>query len=136
MKKNEATKLIDEKIVELKSVIASLKTNDVISKATRGTQLYARGREKRVLNLINALIKQCNDEIRLDEADMNTFVLVTTLVSERAPRTVIEIHEGDSAFELAFGKYKDVKDINNKLMSAAEKAGLKLDAKSGKFVKA
>ena len=136
MKKNEAIKLCDEKIAELKTIIAALKTNNEISKATRGTQLYARGRERRVLHLINALIAQCNDDIKFNENDLNTFVLITTLASERAPRVVLEVHAGDSAFELAFGKYKDVKDINNKLVVAAEKAGLKLDTATGKFVEA
>lgn len=136
MKKNEAIKLCDEKIAELKTIIAALKTNGEISKATRGTQLYARGRERRVLHLINALITQCNDDIKFNENDLNTFVLITTLASERAPRVVLEVHAGDSAFELAFGKYKDVKDINNKLVAAAEKAGLKLDTATGKFVEA
>lgn len=136
MKKNAATKLIDEKIIELKSTIASLKTNDAISKATRGTQLYARGRERRVLYLINELIAQCSDEIKLSEDAMNTFVLITTLASERAPRQSVIVNEGDSAFDLAFNKYKDVKNINEKMLKAADAAGLKLDTKTGKFVRA
>lgn len=135
MKKIAATKLVNEKIVELKSTIASLKTNDTLSKATRGTQLYARGKERRVLHLINSLIEQCGDELKLSEDDMNTFVLITTLASERAKPTQVEVREGDTAFALAFGKYKDVKNINEKLMKAADRAGLKLNDK-GVFVKA
>lgn len=126
MKKNEAIKLVDEKINELKSIIATLKTNDTLSKATRGTQLYARGRERRVLSLVSTLLSQCGDKITLNEKDMDTFVLITTLASERKPAGVIECTVGEPVFAVA-QRYPN-KSLD-KIAKALEKQGLVIDAK-------
>lgn len=132
MKKNDAIKLIDERIVELKTVIAELKTSTAISKSTRGTQLYARGKERRVLELIRELCSQLTN-IKLSESTMNTFTLITTLNTERAKRTAVEVNEGDLVITL-LKKYENVKNVYNKIMSAAEKNGLILST-DGKFVR-
>ena len=42
-KTNSRVQLIDEKLNELKSTIATTKTSDSISKNTRSTKLYALG---------------------------------------------------------------------------------------------
>ena len=131
MKKNEAIKLCDEKITELKAQIAALKTNDVLSKATRGTQLYARGRERRVLHLISSLCNQI-DNIQLSEDDMNTFVLITTLASERTPHFTVEVKAGDKLLE-KLQEYKDVKNVYKKLQKAAERANVVLNSKTGVY---
>lgn len=133
MKKNDAIKLIDERIVELKTVIAELKTSTAISKSTRGTQLYARGKERRVLELIRELCSHLTD-IKLSESTMNTFTLITTLNTERVKRTTVEVNEGDLVITL-LKKYENVKNVYNKIMSAAEKNGLVLGT-DGKFVRA
>ena len=133
MKKNDAIKLIDERIVELKTVIAELKTSTAISKSTRGTQLYARGKERRVLELIRELCSQLTD-IKLSESTMNTFTLITTLNTERVKRTTVEVNEGDLVITL-LKKYENVKNVYNKIMSAAEKNELVLGT-DGKFVRA
>lgn len=135
MKQVQYTKLVEEKINELKSTIASLKTSDAVTKNTRGTQLYKLGRERRVLHLINSLLTQLGDNTKLEKDDLDTFVLITTLASERAERTSIEVCEGDSILDL-LQKYDGKKDIQHKLTTACEKAGLKLDYTTGKVVKA
>lgn len=127
-------KLIDEKLNELKSTIATTKTSDTISKNTRSTKLYALGRDRRVLHLIRTLV-EANPDVKLDEADSNTFVLITTLATERTVSASVEVKEGDSILDL-LQKYADKKDISTKLNKACEKAGLKLDYAAGKVVKA
>lgn len=127
--------LIEEKITDLKSQIAAMKTNESISKNTRGTQLYKLGRDRRVLHLINSLVSQLGDNVKLSEDDHDTFILITTLASERTERTSIEVNEGDSILEL-LQKYEDKKDLQKKLATACEKKGLKLDYTAGKVVKA
>lgn len=124
------TTLVEEKIADLKSQIAAMKTNESISKNTRGTQLYKLGRDRRVLHLINSLIAQVGDKIKLSEDDMDTFVLITTLSGERASRTSVEVHEGDSILEL-LQKYADKKDIQKKIQTACEKVGLVMNFKTG-----
>lgn len=130
------TAVVNDKINELKSQIAAMKVNETLSKNTRGTQLYKLGRERRVLHLINSLISQLGDNnIKLDEADMDTFVLITTLAGERAERVSVTCQEGDNILDL-LQKYADKKDLQNKLAAYCEKNGLKLDYASGKVVKA
>ena len=124
------SQLCEEKIVDLKSQIAAMKVNETLSKNTRGTQLYKLGRERRVLHLINSLITQLGDNVKLSEADLDTFVLITTLSGERAARSSVEVHEGDSIQEL-LEKYQDKKDILKKLQNACEKANLVMNFKTG-----
>ena len=122
--------LVDEKINELKSAIEVMKRRNVedptdptyISKNTRSTQLYHMGREKRVLGLIKALIA-ANPDIKLSTEDQETFVLITTLASERV-LTKYQFNVGDSLLDI-MTKYENLsrKDLDAKL----EKLGLKMD---------
>lgn len=132
MKNVNYTNMVQEKINDLKSQIAAMKTNETLSKNTRGTQLYKLGRDRRILHLIASLLK---DDTKLEGDDLDTFVLITTLSSERAERTSIEVKEGDTILEL-MQKYEEKRDLQKKLIAACEKAGLKLDYTSGKVVKA
>lgn len=132
--KSNRVQLIDDKLNELKAVIAETKTSDAISKNTRSTKLYALGRDRRILHLIRTLM-EANPDIVLGNADMDTFVLITTLASERTVAASVTVKEGDSILDL-LQKYADKKDISSKLNKACEKAGLKLDYASGKVVKA
>lgn len=126
------TTLIDQKIAELTSTIASLKTDETISKNTRGTQLYARSRERRVLHLIGSLIKVAGEDVKLSPEDQETFVLITTLATERK-LTKYEFHEGDNLLDV-LEKYPN---LNRKqLQEKVEKLGLKLDFAAGMIVKA
>lgn len=133
-KTNPRVQLIDDKLNELKTVIAETKTSDAISKNTRSTKLYALGRDRRVLHLIRTLM-EANPDIKLDAADSDTFVLITTLAAERTVQSSVVVNEGDLILDL-LQKYADKKDISNKLNKACEKAGLKMDYAAGKVVKA
>ena len=124
------SQICEEKIADLKSQIAAMKVNETLSKNTRGTQLYKLGRERRVLHLINSLITQVGDKVKFDKDDMDTFVLITTLVGERAVRSSIEVKEGDSILAL-LQKYDGVKDIQKKLQNACNKANLIMNFKTG-----
>lgn len=127
--------LCSDKIEELKATIAKLKTDDSISKATRGTQLYARGRERRVLHLVQSLIAQMNEDVQLDEDDRNTLTLITTLAAERVRYDAVVINEGEMLIDV-LKRYSERKDIMNKINAACEKAGLSIDyAQGGKFVR-
>lgn len=133
-KTSPRVQLIDDKLNELKTVIAETKTSDTISKNTRSTKLYALGRDRRVLHLIRTLM-EANPDIKLDAADSDTFVLITTLAAERSVQSSVVVNEGDLILDL-LQKYADKKDIATKLNKACEKAGLKMDYAAGKVVKA
>lgn len=128
---NDKIKLIDEKLAELKKSIAETKTSESISKNTRSTKLYALSRERRVLHLIRSLLE--NNDIKLSADDMDTFVLLTTLASERSTQSPIVINEGDKILDVLHN-YMDRKAVN--IMKAAERKGLKTDYASGTFIKA
>lgn len=130
MKKVQSIKLVEEKIDDLKTIIASLKTNEAISKNTRGTQLYARSRERRVLNLITSLLQQCGDEIKLSETDMDTFTLITTLSTERTVNT-FEAKAGESFMDV-MKRYP--KRSIEKIEASLAKIGLTIDPSTGKVV--
>lgn len=134
MATNKFSTLCEEKIKELKSSIAAMKTNTVLSKATRGTQLYKMGRERRVLHLVKTLVEQCGSKLELQEDDMETFTLITTLISERAPRSSVECKEGDKITDL-LTKYAEVKDVYGKLTKYCESHGLSMDCVNNKIVK-
>lgn len=136
MATNKLSTLCEEKINELKASIAAMKTNETLSKATRGTQLYKMGRERRVLHLVKSLVEQCDStKLKLSEDDMDTFTLITTLINERKPRSSVECKEGDSITEL-LTKYAEVRDIYSKLTKYCETHSLAMDCANNKIVKA
>lgn len=131
--------LVEGKINELTKSIKVMTARDTedptsptyIAKSTKQTQLYHMKRERRVLALIKSLL-EANPDVALSQEDQETFVLVTTLASERSV-TKYQFNEGDSIFEL-MSKYENLsrKDMEAKVA----KLGLKLDFATGKIVKA
>lgn len=131
--------LVNEKIDELTTAIKVMMARNTedptnptyIAKSTKQTQLYHLKRERRVLRLIKSLLA-ANPDVTLSSEDQETFVLVTTLATERAV-TKYTFKEGDDIFEL-MTKYENLsrKDMEAKVA----KLGLKMDFASGKIVKA
>lgn len=129
--------LVDGKINELTSAIKVMtaretedRTNPTyISKNTKQTQLYHMKRERRVLALVKSLIA-ANPELKLSAEDQETFVLITTLASERTATKYV-FNEGDSLLDI-ISKYENLSrnDLDKKL----EKLGLKMDYDNTKKV--
>ena len=132
------TKLVDEKIDELKKAIITMTarpTDDptnptYVSKSTKQTQLYHLKRERKVLHLIKALI-EANPDVVLSQDDQETFVSITTLASERV-LTKYVFNEGDGLLDL-MEKYPNLsrKDMEAKL----DKLGLAIDFATKKVVR-
>lgn len=131
MNKKDAIKFIDEKIVDIKSVIAATKVDEKISKNTRGTKLYALSRERRTIQLIRDLIEAGGDKVILPEDSLNTFTLLTTISSERVVRTGLEVEVGENILDVA-RRYpnKTIAKIEEQL----DKKGLKVDVSTNKIV--
>ena len=131
--------LVNEKIDELTTAIKVMMARNTedptnptyIAKSTKQTQLYHLKRERKVLRLIKSLLT-ANPDVTLSTEDQETFVLVTTLATERAVTKYV-FKEGDDIFEL-MTKYENLsrKDMEAKVA----KLGLKMDFASGKIVKA
>ena len=131
------TSLVEEKINELTKAIKVMtaretedRTNPTyISKNTKQTQLYHMKRERRVLALVKSLVA-ANPDLTLSQEDQETFVLITTLASERT-NTKYVFNIGDSLLDI-MTKYENLsrKDLDTKL----EKLGLKMDYEKTKKV--
>lgn len=131
--------IVEGKINELTAAIKVMTARDTtnptdptyIAKSTKQTQLYHMKRERRVLALVKNLIA-ANPDVKLSDTDQETFVLITTLASERSV-TKYQFNEGDSIYDI-MTKYENLsrKDLDKKL----EKLGLKADFASGKIIKA
>ena len=129
--------LVEEKINELTKAIKVMtaretedRTNPTyISKNTKQTQLYHMKRERRVLALVKSLVA-ANPNLTLSQEDQETFVLITTLASERT-NTKYVFNIGDSLLDI-MTKYENLsrKDLDTKL----EKLGLKMDYEKTKKV--
>lgn len=129
--------LAEEKINELTKAIKVMTARETedktdptyIAKSTKQTQLYHMKRERRVLALIKNLIA-ANPNLTLSQDDQETFVLITTLSSERAVSKYI-FNEGDHLMDI-MTKYENLsrKDLDKKL----EKLGLKMDYAGTKTV--
>lgn len=131
------TSLVEGKINELTKsikVMTARNTEDptdptYISKSTKQTQLYHMKRERRVLALVKNLIA-ANPDVKLSPEDQDTFVLITTLSSERTVSKYV-FNEGDALLDI-MTKYENLsrKDLDTKLA----KLGLKMDYENTKTV--
>lgn len=131
------TSLVEEKINELTKAIKVMtaretedRTNPTyISRNTKQTQLYHMRRERKVLALVKSLVA-ANPNLTLSQEDQETFVLITTLASERT-NTKYVFNIGDSLLDI-MTKYENLsrKDLDTKL----EKLGLKMDYEKTKKV--
>lgn len=129
--------LVDGKIDELKSAIEVMKRRNIkdptdptyVSKNTRSNQLHHMKRERSVLHLIRSLI-EANPDVTLSTEDVETFVKITTLATERVT-TRYQFAVGDNLLDI-MTKYENLsrKDLDTKL----EKLGLKMDYDNTKKV--
>lgn len=130
MNKKEAIRLCQERINEVKQAVAVLKTSD---KKSASTQLYQKRKEIKSLTVISELLSLItSDEVKLKSND--DFISLTNLSAERKVYEAVVVNEGDALLDI-LKKYADRKDIYNKVMNAAEKNGLVLDASTNTFIK-
>lgn len=131
--------LLREKISEVRNKVATLTKEVVALKAeeagtlnislnTASTQLYQKKKELRTLQLIDSLF---NDDIKLSEENKKTFILLTTLESERTV-THYDLKEGDVIIDVMM-KYPSM--TRKKLDDKLTKLGLKADYANNKIVK-
>lgn len=114
---------INAKVDEIRTSLAEMK--DKVSVNTFRTQSYQKGRDIKQLEVIKELLTIIGDKAEVSITTRDVLESLTTTTSERRARYTIEVNEGDNVLEL-LEKYKDVKDIYNKIKNAAEKKGLKI----------
>lgn len=130
-KKSDVT-LCVEKVKELHTAYNTMKTAEG-NKTTRNTKLYKIKRDERTITLIQHLIEQLPTDYKWEKSDRDTFILLTTLASERVTYEPIIVQEGDMIIDL-LQKYDGRKDIMNKLTAACASVNCHMDFASGKVV--
>lgn len=133
MKKTAMVKLVDAKVSEMETRLDELLASNA-SDNTKRTQKFQRTSAIHTMKVVKALIEQLPADIKLDEQTEKWFTSMVTLTAERKAAVTVEIKEGDNIMQL-MEEHKDMKDIYKKMMTAAEKAGLKADFAKGIFVK-
>ena len=115
MKRNEMAMKAQNKVKELEMLV------DVKS-GNKNPDYYKTLKEMKLWRIIQTLLAMLDDDVTFNDTIMEYFEECSTGIKRG---TVIEVHEGDNALEL-LDKYKDVKDIWNKLKKACNDAGLKI----------
>lgn len=94
-----------------------------VKSGNKNPDYYKTLKEMKLWRIIQALLAMPgDDDVTFNDTIMEYFEECSAGIKRG---TVIEVHEGDNALEL-LDKYKDVKDIWNKLKKACDDAGLKI----------
>lgn len=127
MKRIEMIQLVDTKVSEMMDSLDELLASNV-TESTKRTQKFQRSTSIHNMCVLKTILEQSsNEEFSLSSDLDKWFKSMVTLTSERKAKVVtVEVHEGDNVMQLAFGKYKDVRDVVAKINKAVDKAGLKI----------
>ena len=116
MKRNELSVMAQNKVVELEALV------DVKS-GNKNPDYYKTLKEMKLWRIIQALLAiPGDDDVTLNDTIMKYFEECSAGIKHGV---TVEVHEGDNALEL-LDRYKDVKDIWNKIKKACDDAGLKI----------
>lgn len=117
MKRIEMAMVAQNKATELEYLVEAKSGN-------KNPDYYKTLKEMKLWCIIQSLLSMPGDEdVTFNDTIMKYFEECSAGIKRG---TVIEVHEGDNALEL-LDKYKDVKDVWNKLKKACEDAGLKIE---------
>ena len=127
MKRIEMIQLVDTKVSEMMDSLDELLLSSV-SESTRRAQKSQRLTSIHNMCVLKTILEQSsNEEFSLNGDLDKWFKSMVTLTSEKKAKIgTVEVHEGDNIMQLAFDKYKDVKDVVAKINRAVDKAGLKI----------
>ena len=116
MKKNEMLDMAIGKVEELDNLVKAKSGN-------KNPDYYKTLKEMKLWCIIQALLAiPGDDDVTLNDTIMKYFEECSAGIKRGV---TVEVHEGDNALEL-LDRYKDVKDIWNKIKKACDDAGLKI----------
>ena len=126
MEKKTLQSLVNERVEDLKVSITTTIASDTIAEATKGTKLYALRKERRVLQLINELVAQLPDDVKLSEAAHDTLVLITRLQDEKVKAAKFYVEEGENIVSI-MERYPNRKNLMKSITEYCENNNLRLD---------
>ena len=117
MKRNEMAMKVQNKVKELEMLVDAKSGN-------KNPDYYKTLKEMKLWRIIQALLAMLDggDDVTFNDTIMEYFEECSAGIKRGV---TVEVHEGDNALEL-LDKYKDVKDIWNKIKKACNDAGLKI----------
>lgn len=120
--------LVEDRIAEEKQTILMYRNSTTHSKNTCNTQQSEHGRKLKAFKVLHAIMKQIpGEEIKLSSEELSWFEAWV----EGSTKMSIDVHVGDSLMDLMFNKYRDVKNISDKIQKVCEKKGLKVNTATG-----
>ena len=130
----EMAQLVDTKVSEMMDSLDALMKSDV-SENTKRTQKFQKQTAIRTMLVFKAVLEaEPKSKVDLKEDLDKWFNSMVTLTAERKAAVTVVVKEGDNIMQL-MEEHKDTRDIYKKMMTSAEKAGLKADFAKGIFVK-
>lgn len=135
MEKKTLQSLVNERVEDLKVSITTTIASDCIAEATKGTKLYALRKERRVLQLINELVAQLPDEVKLSDEAHDTLVLITRLQDEKVKAAKFYVELGESIVSI-MERYPNRRNLMKSITEYCENNKLRLDTASMVIVSA
>lgn len=130
-KKSTLLAAINSKVVELMTLAAETKADETLSKNTRQTKSYNLRKDAHTLQVMGAFLEAVEKEdINLSGDLADWFTQATQPKAEAKVYEKVVVNKGDSLMAL-LQKYSDRKDAYNKILKAAEEAGLKVNMVTG-----
>lgn len=116
MNRTEMAIMAQTKAIELEQLVE-------VKSGNKNPDYYKTLKEMKLWSIIGALLAiPGDDDIPLSDTIMKYFEECSAGIKRGV---TVEVHEGDNALEL-LDRYKDVKDIWNKIKKACDDAGLKI----------
>lgn len=117
---------LTERINELRSVISSVATAN-IADATKRTKEYNLRRERRVLQLIEALVAQLPDTVDfVSEQNYETFLLLTRPQEDKASSNKFYLRAGENIVQV-MERYPNRRNLMRAINEYCDANGLRLD---------
>lgn len=126
MKKETIQVMVNERAEDLRVAIATTIASDTITETTKGTKLYALRKERRVLQLIDELVKQLPDDVKLSESAHETLSLITRLQDEKVKAAKFYVEEGETIVSI-MERYPNRRNLMKSITEYCENNGLRLD---------
>lgn len=126
MKKETVQVMVNERVEDLRVAIATTIASDTITETTKGTKLYALRKERRVLQLIDELVKQLPDDVKLSESAHETLSLITRLQDEKVKAAKFYVEEGETIVSI-MERYPNRRNLMKSITEYCENNGLRLD---------
>ena len=116
MNRNEMAIMAQTKATELEQLVE-------VKSGNKNPDYYKTLKEMKLWCIIQALLTMPgDDDVTFNDTIMKYFEECSAGIKRGV---IVEVHEGDNALEL-LDRYKDVKDIWNKIKKACDDAGLKI----------